>query len=701
MGFRVSYRLSLIVAIPALVVGTGVLIGARTFFTTRAVVGDLTRDLFDKVSQQTADKTRSHLALAIPVVELLGQLHHAGTIGTTDDQLTNALVPVLRAHPSFSWVSFADETGRFIGASRRPDGSLRVNRSHIVDGKTVRDEDDLLPDGKRQLRRHDPDTGYDPRQRPFYKAAKESGARAWTDPYVFFDSGVPGISCALPVRDPEGRFVGVFSVDFDLNGLSEFVASIDLSPSSRVFVFTPDGKLLAHPTVRAVAKEGARAAGELTTLEQSDDPQARALIGGLDLKAFAARAQQKAISFRQGGRTYLGSLTSFAIEPGSKLHWVIGAYALQSDFQGGIERSILSALGLSLLAVAGAVILGMLLAGQVSQPLLRLAQDMEKVGRFEVDEKPDQNEPTVFEEIHVMSTALAKMKGGLRSFASYVPRDLVRTLVESGNEAKLGGEIRHLTVFFSDLAGFTTLSESMKPDELVRQLGAYFEEMTQTIAQGGGTVDKFIGDGIMAFWGAPIADPAHAERALLAAIRCQQQLEALAKTEGGRWLAGIPTRIGIATGEVLVGNIGTPTRMNYTVMGDTANLAARLESLGKQYGVSLLAEENAVQTGGERILARPVDVVAVKGRARGAKVYELLGLRDEVDAKLIKLVDYCRKALDAYLERRFADAAIEWNRALGVFPNDPVASIMRDRAVAFQKSPPPADWDGVYVAKAK
>lgn len=339
MGFRVSYRLSLIVAIPALVVGTGALITAKTFFTTREVVGDLTRDLFREVSQQTVDKARSHLARAIPVADLLEQLGRQPTsaVAASDDQLAAMLLPVLRAFRDFSWVSYADESGRFVGASRQPDGSLRLNRSHIADGKTVLDEDDIGADGARTPRRHEADTGYDPRRRPFYQRAKESGARAWTDPYVFFDSGVPGISCAVPARGADGKLAGVFSVDFDLNSLSEFVAAIRLSPSSRVFVFTPEGQLLAHPAVRAPAKAGARASGELLSIAQTDDTIAQQLVKQVDLTQISKHAQSKSVTFRDNGLVYLGSVTSFPIEPGSPRHWLVGAYALESDFQGGVE----------------------------------------------------------------------------------------------------------------------------------------------------------------------------------------------------------------------------------------------------------------------------------------------------------------------------------------------------------------------------
>lgn len=614
MGFRVSYRLSLIVAIPALVVGTGALITAKTFFTTQQVVGDLTRDLFREVSQQTVDKARSHLARAIPVADLLPQLGQSQAVAT-DDQLAAILLPVLRAFRDFSWVSYSDENGRFVGAARQSDGTLRLNRSHIIAGKTVLNEDAIAADGTRTPRRYQADTGYDPRQRPFYQRAKESGARAWTDPYVFFDSGVPGISCAVPARGADGKLAGVFSVDFDLNGLSEFVAAIRLSPSSRVFVFTPEGQLLAHPAVRATAKEGSRANGELRTIAQTDDTAAQQLVKQLDLIALGRSAQTKSVTFRDNGLVYLGSVTSFAIEPGSPRHWLVGVYALESDFQGGVEKSLLYALGVSLLAVGVAVVLGMLLAGRVSRPLLHLAKEMEKSGRLDVDPiESDAAPPSVFEEIHAMNTALQKMNGGLRSFASYVPRDLVRALVASGKEAKLGGETQTLTVFFSDLAGFTTLSESLTPDELVRKLGRYFEEMTQTIAGGGGTVDKFIGDGIMALFGMKSNPVSGSRQALAAAARMSARIDGLNAAFAHELPEKLKIGIGIHSGMAVLGEMGWGTAKGLTAIGDCVNTASRLESMTKEYGAELIVSEDVERNCGLDLSPWPSHEITVRGR---------------------------------------------------------------------------------------
>ncbi len=277
----------------------------------------------------------------------------------------------------------------------------------------------------------------------------------------------------------------------------------------------------------------------------------------------------------------------------------------------------------------------------------------------------------------------------------------MRTVLASGREATLGGEVRTLSVVFSDLAGFTTLAESMEPDALVRTLGGYLDAMTTTLTEGGGTVDKFIGDGIMSFWNAPLDDPHHARRACLAALACQRALRELAEDPSHAWVANTKTRFGIATGEVVVGNVGTPDRMNYTAMGDAVNLSARLESLNKQYGTVVMAAESAVSLVGDVVLARPIDVVAVQGKAQGVKVYELVALASEATDAQRTLARLCAEALEKYLRREFSAAASAWQAALECAPGDSVATIMRARALAYVSAPPPPEWSGVYLAQGK
>jgi adenylate cyclase len=536
------------------------------------------------------------------------------------------------------------------------------------------------------VHREEADTGYDPRTRPFYRLAAEQRRRVFTEPYIFFEQGVPGITCALPRHDASGALLGVITVDFDLNQLSSFVAGLELSRRGSVFLFTPGATpdaqiVLAHPTIRLVETSGRGAEGTLVSVADVPAPEVGALA------ALAASGKRGFFSFRAGGGRWFGGATEIEIDDG--LTWIVGAAAPEADFTGGLARDLRTMLLVNLAVLALAVLAAIALAGAVSRPLVRLADEMGEIGQFQLEPRPARH--SMFREIELMNEALARTKGGLRSFAAYVPRDLVRSVLASGHDAVLEGEVRDLTIFFSDIAGFTTLAESMTPEQLVEELGEYLDEATRVVADHRGTVDKFLGDGIMAFWGAPEELGDHAALACEAAVKMQRALS------GTR----LHTRIGLATGEVLVGNIGSHERMNYTVMGDAANLAARLEGLNKQYGTSIMIAETTYRAALDRIVARPVDVVAVKGKHQAVRVYEVLGLVSDGDGDAVAIARHAEAGLDAYLARDFTAAIARFEQVLALRPGDEPSRRMIDRCRGYAAAPPPADWTGVHHATEK
>ena len=294
-----------------------------------------------------------------------------------------------------------------------------------------------------------------------------------------------------------------------------------------------------------------------------------------------------------------------------------------------------------------------------------------------------------------------RMRGGLRSFTKYVPAQLVRDLLAEGLEARLGGESRPLTIMFSDVVGFTAISEQLgEPQALVDALSEYLEAMSATIAECGGTVDKYIGDAVMAFWGAPRPLEDHPKQAVRAAWLCQERLAAL--RDG--WPDTHPafnTRIGLHTGEVVVGNIGWEDRMNYTVMGDAVNLASRLEALCQRYGIDVSLSEDTYDAVREEFLARPVDCVAVKGKEKPIVLYELLGPRDEASADTVAFCDATTQGFAHYRARAFEAACEDYERALELRPGDVAATLMLERCRAYIASPPPDDWTGVQKLTSK
>jgi adenylate cyclase len=283
----------------------------------------------------------------------------------------------------------------------------------------------------------------------------------------------------------------------------------------------------------------------------------------------------------------------------------------------------------------------------------------------------------------------------MRALSKYVPVDLVRELYGKNVEPTLGAEQRELTVMFSDLEGFTSLSEKLAPAELARLLGAYLEAMTTAIRSTSGAVDKFVGDAVMALWNAPSERADHAVVACEAILRCQEATRKLYASAA--WSAApLRTRFGLHCDRVLVGHFGAPDRLSYTAIGDGVNLAARLESLCKQYGVSVLVSDAVVERAREKFAFRLVDRVAVKGKTQAVVVYELLGRRDEAIAALPAVRRY-EEAFQAYSRRDFAAACA----LLSSQPEDGPSRVLHERCQALIAAPPSSEWNGVHRALGK
>lgn len=273
---------------------------------------------------------------------------------------------------------------------------------------------------------------------------------------------------------------------------------------------------------------------------------------------------------------------------------------------------------------------------RICHPLLLLEEDMARMQRFDISEDMHVNSRIL--EIINMENAINNMKNGLRSFKKYVPAELVGELITLHKVAALGAEKRQLTVFFCDIRDFTSLSELLPPEELAQLMGIYFDGMTKIILRHHGTVDKYIGDSIMAFWGAPRPCDNQAVQACMATLECQKFVAELAGKYRNHGLETFATRFGLNTGEAIVGNFGYEERLNYTAMGDCVNVASRLEGLNKEYGTTILISESTYLQSKHVIEARVLDRVVLKGKSIGVTVFELLGekgsLNDEEKAAL-------------------------------------------------------------------
>jgi class 3 adenylate cyclase/CHASE2 domain-containing sensor protein len=283
-----------------------------------------------------------------------------------------------------------------------------------------------------------------------------------------------------------------------------------------------------------------------------------------------------------------------------------------------------------------------------------------------------------------------------QSFALYLAPAVIEKMVASNKPPALGGETRNVTVYFSDIADFSSFAEKIPPAELVAAMNEYLSAMTDIIEAHGGFVDKYIGDAIVAVFGAPLDDPDHAKNAVSAALACAARLGELDRVNAA-FGGAVRQRIGLNTGEALVGNIGSRRRFNYTVMGDMVNLAARLEGANKAFATTIIASEATVAAAGDAFSWRELDAIRVKGRDQAVKIYEPLGLASEVSPERRAGAEAYAEGLARYRARDFAGAAATFATLAG----DPPAARFAERARELARQPPGPDWEPVNALEEK
>ena len=285
-------------------------------------------------------------------------------------------------------------------------------------------------------------------------------------------------------------------------------------------------------------------------------------------------------------------------------------------------------------------------------------------------------------------------------FGQYVPSELVEEMAKHPESVSMEGESREMSILFSDVRGFTTIAESLDPKELTLLMHDFLTPLSRVVYKHHGTIDKYMGDCIMAFWGAPLFDPDHARNAMLAAIEMQTTLQNLQSFFKERGWPEIRAGIGINTGRVSVGNMGSELRVAYTVMGDEVNLASRLEGLTKQYGVDLIVGENT-RNAVTDFIYRELDHVRVKGKDKPVAIYEPLGLASEASKDLHDQVRLFHEVRRYYRKQDWDQAELQLMNLQRMFPATELYRIYAERVVFYRKNPPPADWDGVFVFEAK
>jgi len=681
---------------------TAVLIHLTWFYASRENVADVVGQLNRQIVGSVQHEVRATLNDAWSVQEAVRSIFFQEAIKPTDEAKREFIfLALLRSHPTVSWIALGFPDGAFFGAlkpaddeidmvevKRNPETGIRQQR---VDTYTPQPGDVLF------------------RGREITPSDYEATAQAWYQRAVAEDGPGWSMLSHLPYRERAAivtstpividlDFSGVLAVVVELERLSKFLAGLQVGKTGTVVLLGRNGQVVASAASAAIERQRQGEMPELDTLAR-DHPMLASVATLLAGKGVSLADLQQTRQLQTTG-SIDGKDYFVTFSPLKFNGWVVATVIPTDDFLASIRRTVaillIALAGLTLLIAAIAILSANRLVGA---PLLCIAGQLKHIEEFRLERVGRVTSP--LRELDDLSAALLQMSRGLASFRKYMPTELVRTLVSRGVEARPGGQQQILTVMFTDLAGYTSISERLG-DRVVPLLAEYLEVVSAAVLGRGGTIDKFIGDGVMAFWGAPAPNERHAVDACAAALECQRLLasqRAAAERCGG---TALRMRIGINTGRMLVGNIGSNERLSYTVIGDPVNVASRLEPLGKLYGVNIIIGEETRIAAGEAIIVRRLDWVAVYGRSGGLAIYELLGLAEDAKTATPEWVRTYEAGLAAYKDRR-------WSEAIGFFEAtaairgtvDHPSEILMERCRSCLADPPSNDWNPISVLEAK
>jgi len=707
--FRISLTVTILTAFTVVFLAV---MGFTTFATyhqtMRGAIASAERSMADLTSR-TAARTAALVEPLYATVTIAPLLSYAGSGFNATNTATEAtLREMLGVLPQAAAISLADREGtmlRVFNVAAMAPGPREALAPPAHTTLVTRHSDRVGDDrlwfldatgglvGQRERRRFN-----DPLDEVWYHTARHAEGVATTVLHALPELGVSGLSIVRQLSG--GTAIGI---DIVLESLGAFLREQQVSPHSAAFIIDDNGIMIAHSNQAvAMARGGSGDRANWITIASSPDPILRAFWSRFSVGTLTPGST---VELEINGEAHL--VRFLPLDGVGSPPLLIAVVAPLTDFTGPILRARNWTLGLSLLAcVVGLVLIGVV-ARWITRPLASLTEEAESIRRFEL-EQPMRVGSHITEVAH-LATTMHAMKSALHTFGLYVPKYLVREIVSGDGKATIGGERRIITVMFTDIVGFTTIADGMDAEQLTRLTSEYFDGMTRTLMGAGGTIDKYIGDGIMVLWNAPNPYAEHASGACLAALRCRMVSQRMERGFAERGWPGLLTRIGINTGEAVVGNVGSSDRLSYTAIGATVNLSARLEGLNRQYGTQILVSDATRDAAGTAFVFRRVDRVLAKGRQQPTELHELLGLRHAadpadgalvLDAAEITWAAEWDSILAAYLDRRFSDAhAILSGLTMG--RDDPLRILFFDRIKKFTVEAPPEDWDGVTAYQTK
>jgi adenylate cyclase len=589
----------------------------------------------------------------------------------------------LQSQATISWVAFGWPDGAFFAAHKLGDRRLEMMEISPTDhpGQRRVDEYDVVPgDIEFANRRFEP-TNFHVAERTWFKSGITADGPEWFKVADHPTGQSPSIAFAGPIDVYQER-QGVLAIIIEYTRLARFLAQLEVGRTGMAFIFDGNGELVAAPDEDADELHPAKGEQPLLPLAQS---------------ALANAGDEGRKDAWRGRLTAKGAAYEVALTPLPFPGWRLATVIPEAEFLGTVETTLRRLIvGLAVGALVAALASALLARTLIAAPLSRVVGEIRHIESFALEQV--RRHPSRLKEIASLSGAIAEMAAGLSAFRKFIPADLVRALLRQGVEAKPGGVVQELSVMFIDIAGFTGLSERMG-DRVVPLLSRYLDLTSEIVVANGGTIDKFIGDAVMAFWGAPQLQADHALSCCRAALACRRAIDESGLVDD----LGHPLqiRIGINSGRMLVGNVGSELRLNYTVIGDAVNVASRLESANKGYGTQILIGEATERSARGAIVTRELDSIAVYGREEGLSVYELIGLAGDHEANYAaSWITAYERGLAKYRARDLIGAIAEFEAVLRERRQDQAAKVLIERC-RESLSQTPNDWQPMAILRSK
>lgn len=644
--------------------------------------------LMEKASWEVRHKLADALGTADNAEQFSIRLMQEGILNAQNQQQMIVYMYNLLKHArNVQGVMWGNAQGDSIVVEQQIDGTLHVyiidHRTHPLKKKV------LFYDLQNRLIKHSmiDDVSYDPRTRPWYTKAKENQDRTWVDAYIYQLNHHLGITTTQAAYEPDGTLIGAFGLNIELRYLSRFVLGERVTPHAIIYIVRNDGKVIALPQLE---NQQQFATHQLNLIDVHALPPS-ALAESFDLYQ---KTHQAKFLFSAHGQRYLASY--LPVDEMAANGWLIGVIIPEDDFIQPLKNvnTLNLILGLSILIFG--IILVSILVSHVVRPLKNLVRETERIKNFDLSGNTLVR--SRIKEIMRLSRAIHAMKIGLKSFRRYVPAELVRQLIETGANAKLSGSKKQLAIFFSDIQDFTALAARLDPTELLKHINEYFDELSKIIVQEKGTIDKYIGDSIMAFWGAPLVDQHPAHHAAHAALLCAARIDEL----NAKWQQEnkplLITRIGLHLGDAIVGNIGSSERLNYTTIGDTVNIASHLQNINKIYDSRIIVSDVMYEVIKNHFVLRLLDCVRIKGKDHCNYIYELLAENaNQLPFDVAAYQTHFMQGFTHYQQQAWEQAIQSFALCNTFYPTDKLADLFIQRCKQFELTPPGKDWNGVWI----